>query len=76
MRGIETITLDARLLSVIKDQVFRAQLANGHEFTAFAGRTGGGEAVGVGDRVSVTLSPYDMSRGRLAMKDEGEHESA
>jgi len=68
--------LDARLESVIKGQVFRARLANGHVFTAFAGRTGGGTPVRVGDRVAVALSPYDMSRGRIVGKDAGEHEGA
>ena len=76
MRGIETIALDARVVSVIKEQIFRAQLANGHAFTAFVGRTGGTTAIRIGDRVAVALSPYDMSRGRIVMKGEGEHESA
>ncbi|MCX6996209.1 MAG: translation initiation factor IF-1 [Kiritimatiellaeota bacterium] len=70
--------LDAQVLSVIKDNVFRAQLANGHELVAYAGRSSGVAAAGVriGDRVSVALSPYDMSQGRIVLEDEAEHESA
>ena len=62
----ETILLDARLLSVIDNNAFDAELPNGHRFVAFFGR---GETPRVrpeiGDVARVEMSPYDMSKGRL-----------
>jgi translation initiation factor IF-1 len=62
----ETILLDARLVSVIDNNAFGAELRNGHRFVAFLGRGGAGRAVpGIGDETRVEMSPYDMSKGRL-----------
>ena len=67
----ETILLDARLLSVIDNNAFDAELSNGHRFTAFFGR---GERDArrpeSGDCVMVEMSPYDMSKGRLVINQE------
>ena len=78
MRGVEIFTLDAEIVAVICSKAFRARLANGHELVAYAGGSCGAPAaeVRVGDRVSVALSPYDMSQGRMVRGDEAEHESA
>ena len=62
MGGNEKILLDARLRSMIKDGVFRAELANGHELVAYS--RGGGDAR-IGDLVRVQMSPYDMSKGLI-----------
>ena len=63
----DKILLDARLLSMIKRNVFRAQLANGHQFVAYSGK--GASALGTrlrkGDNVKVRMSPYDMSKGLI-----------
>ncbi len=63
----ETILLDARLVSVIDNNAFGAELRNGHRFIAFFGR---GDVYRTrpenGDEVRVEMSPYDMSKGRLA----------
>lgn len=64
----EIILLDARLESVIDNNAFGAELRNGHRFIAFFRR---GEAsrveLRINDRVSVEMSPYDMSKGRLVI---------
>ena len=73
MRGIEIFTLDACVLSVINSTVFRAQLANGHEFVVYGAKAAG---VRIGDCVSVALSPYDMAQGRMVLENEVENESA
>ena len=66
MNKKETILLDARLLSVIDNNAFDAELRNGHRFVAFFKR---GELdfakLEMGDEVKVEMSPYDMSKGRL-----------
>jgi translation initiation factor IF-1 len=64
----ETILLDARLISVIDNNAFGAELCNGHRFVAFFRRDDIGSAVPkISDWVSVEMSPYDMSKGRLVI---------
>ncbi|HOW98770.1 MAG TPA: TOBE domain-containing protein [Kiritimatiellia bacterium] len=72
MAGPEIIRLDARVVSVITNAVFRVELANGHGLVAYAARAekARAEAVSPGDRVRVELSPCDMSRGRLVFREE------
>jgi translation initiation factor IF-1 len=67
----ETILLDACLLGVIDKQAFDAELSNGHRFVAFLGRSDIGCLLPqVGARVTVEMSPYDMSKGRLVIDQE------
>ncbi|MBN2704647.1 MAG: translation initiation factor IF-1 [Pontiellaceae bacterium] len=64
----ETILLDARLISVIDNHAFDAELCNGHRFVAFIGRGDPGNDVPeTGVQVKVEMSPYDMSKGRLVL---------
>ena len=76
MRGKEIILLDARVVGVLAQSVFRAKLANGHEIVAYADRADRGRVAGVrtGNRVRVELSPYDMSQGRIVLDEEFEDE--
>jgi translation initiation factor IF-1 len=62
----ETILLDARLLSVIDNNAFDAELRNGHRFVAFF-RRGDMHCARpeIGEEAKVEMSPYDMSKGRL-----------
>ena len=67
----ETILLDARLISVIDNNAFGAELRNGHRFVAFFRRSNiGGFAPDIGAWVTVEMSPYDMSKGRLVINQE------
>lgn len=70
MQENDKILLDARVVSVIKNSVFRAKLSNGHQFVAFC--SGGAEAkcddVETNDSVKVLMSPYDMSKGKIVEK--------
>ena len=71
MENKETILLDARLKSVIDNYAFDAELRNGHRFVAFLRRGGmGGFIPQVGAQVTVEMSPYDMSKGRLVLDQE------
>ena len=66
MEKKETILLDARVVSVIDNNAFGAELCNGHRLTAFFGRGDRAHATpGIGDEIKVEMSPYDMSKGRL-----------
>ena len=71
MRQTEIIRLDARVVSVIADAVFRTELGNGHQVVAHAAREDREKAVGIGlgDRVRVDMSPYDMSVGQLVFEE-------
>ncbi len=69
MRGSEEIIeLDAVIVSVLSEKAFRAQLANGHELAAFvpADPRRLGMKPAVGDRVTVRMSPFDMSKGEIS----------
>jgi len=71
MQKKETILLDARLKSVIDNNAFDAELRNGHRFVAFLGRDDkSGSMPQVGAQVTVEMSPYDMSKGRLVLDQE------
>ncbi len=67
----ETILLDARLVSVIDNNAFGAELRNGHRFVAFFRRgDAGGATPEINARIRVEMSPYDMSKGRLVINQE------
>jgi translation initiation factor IF-1 len=72
MHEKEIIRLDARVVGVIGNSAFRAQLANGHPIVAFM--VGPDKAktasLGLGEVVQVEMSPYDMSRGRIHLNKE------
>ncbi len=71
MEKKETILLDARLISVIDKHAFDAELPNGHRLTAYIGRGDeGGKLPQVNEQVTVEMSPYDMSKGRLVLDQE------
>ena len=60
------IRLDARVVDVVNNRTFVAELENGHRVVAWrpaAAAPGGGPRVG--DRVVVEVRPEDMDHGRL-----------
>jgi len=56
-------------VDVLQAKLFRVELANGHRLLAHVS----GKVrlqfvrIGAGDRVTVEMSPYDLSRGRIAV---------
>ena len=70
----ELLEFDGTVTEVLPDGHFRVKLDNDHEVLAYTSgkmrkfriRTG------VGDRVIVEMSPYDLSRGRISFR----HKSA
>lgn len=66
----EAIELDGVVTEVLPDQNFRVRLANDHMVLAYAaGKMSKFRIrVLVGDRVTMQLSPYDMSRGRIVYR--------
>jgi translation initiation factor IF-1 len=66
----EAIELEGLVTEVLPDQNFRVRLQNDHIVLAYAaGKMSKFRIrVLVGDRVTVQLSPYDMSRGRITYR--------
>jgi translation initiation factor IF-1 len=70
----EAIQVDGVVTDVLPDQNFRVELENGHQILAYAaGKMAKFRIrVLVGDRVTVDMSPYDFSRGRITYRHKNE----
>jgi translation initiation factor IF-1 len=70
----ELLEFDGVVTEVLPDGHFRVKLENEHEVLAYtAGKMRKFRIrTGVGDRVIVEMSPYDLSRGRISFR----HKSA
>lgn len=66
----EAIEVEGLVTEVLPDRQFRVQLQNDHVVLAYlAGRMSKFRIrVLVGDRVTLELSPYDLSRGRITYR--------
>lgn len=66
------IQVEGRVVEALPNTLFRVELANGHRFLAHlsAGRRRTGEAIAVGDKVTVRMSPYDLSKGCITQQEE------
>ena len=70
----EMLEFDGMVTEVLPDGNFRVKLDNDHEILAYtAGKMRKFRIrTGVGDRVVVEMSPYDLQRGRISFR----HKSA
>ena len=70
----ELLEFDGTVTEVLPDGNFRVKLDNDHEILAYtAGKMRKFRIrTGVGDRVVVEMSPYDLQRGRISFR----HKSA
>jgi translation initiation factor IF-1 len=66
----ESIEAEGVVTEVLPDQNFRVRLENGHVILAYAKGKMSKFKIRVlaGDRVTVELSPYDLSRGRITYR--------
>ena len=66
----EAIEMEGVVTEVLPDQNFRVLLENGHTVLAYAaGKMSKFKIrVLVGDRVTLELSPYDLTRGRITYR--------
>jgi translation initiation factor IF-1 len=66
----ESITLEGTVTDVLPNATFRVELENGHSVLAtIAGKMRRFRIrVLQGDRVTVEVSPYDLSRGRITFR--------
>lgn len=66
----DLIEMHGVVSEVLPDSRFRVTLDNGHELIAYAGGKMRKHRIRVlaGDNVSLELSPYDLSKGRITFR--------
>ena len=66
----EMVELEGVVNEVLPNTIFRVTLGNGHEVTAYASGKMRKHRIRIltGDRVTVEMSPYDLSRGRITYR--------
>ena len=70
MAGKDTIELQGKVIEVLPNTVFRVQLENDHVITAHISGKMRKNYIRImnGDNVTVELSPYDLSKGRITFR--------
>jgi translation initiation factor IF-1 len=66
----EKIKMEGTVLEALPGTQFRVELENGHEITAYLSGKMRKYYIRVllGDQVTVELSPYDLTRGRITFR--------
>ena len=66
----ETLEYEGVVKELLKNAMFKILLDNGHEITAVTSGRLRRNRIRVlqGDRVKVTVSPYDLTRGRVTFR--------
>ena len=66
----EPIEMQGVVMEVLPDSRFRVTLDNGHTLVAYSGGKMRKNHIRIlaGDRVSLELSPYDLSKGRITFR--------
>ena len=68
----EAIRVAGTVVEVLPNNLFRVELANGHRFVAHASGKMRMNFIRLvaGDRVTVEMSPYDLSKGLIILNEE------
>ena len=66
----DLIEMEGVVIEVLPDTRFRVTLDNGHELIAYSGGKMRKNHIRVlaGDKVSLEMSPYDLSKGRITFR--------
>jgi translation initiation factor IF-1 len=67
----EAISVEGRVLETLPNAMFRVELANGHRVLAHISGKMRMHFIKIlpGDKVTVELSPYDLTRGRIIFRE-------
>ena len=67
----EPITLEGKVLETLPNAMFRVELPNGHKVLAHVSGKMRMNFIRIlpGDTVTLELSPYDLSRGRIIRRE-------
>ena len=70
----ETIEVEGVVNEVLPNTVFRVILSNDHQITAYASGKIRKHRIRIlaGDRVTVEMSPYDLTKGRISFRHKDE----
>jgi len=68
----ENISMKGVVIDTLPNTMFRVELENGHVITAHISGKMRKNYIRIltGDKVSVELTPYDLSKGRITFRDE------
>ena len=71
MSKTDVIAMEGKVLEKLPNAMFRVQLENGHEVLAHISGKLRMNYIRIlpGDKVTVELSPYDLSKGRISWRD-------
>ena len=63
------IKIEGTVVEVLKETLFRVELPNRHHFLAYVAGKAMAKRVRLspGDKVTVEMSPYDLSKGRITL---------
>ena len=66
----DTIRLQAKVIDALPNAMFRVELENGHEILAHVSGKMRMNFIRIlaGDTVVVEMSPYDLNRGRIVLR--------
>ena len=69
MAGESAFKVEGIVIEPLPNKTYRVALANGHQLLAYvAGRAREEFAAKAGDKVTLQLSPYDLSAGRIIVE--------
>jgi translation initiation factor IF-1 len=70
MHGADAFKVEGRVIEVLPNGTWLAQLSNGHRLTALAAGRAKKNFAGLkaGDEVKLQLTPYDLSTGRILVE--------
>ncbi|MBO4839084.1 MAG: translation initiation factor IF-1 [Lachnospiraceae bacterium] len=71
MSKTDVIAMEGKVLEKLPNAMFRVELENGHEVLAHISGKLRMNYIRIlpGDKVTVELSPYDLSKGRISWRD-------
>ncbi len=66
----ELIEMQGKVDEVLPDMRFRVTLENGHQLVAYTGGKMRKHSIRIlaGDKVTLEMSPYDLSKGRITFR--------
>ena len=66
----EVLEMDGVVAEVLPDARYRVRLTNGHDLVAYSAGKVRKHRIRIiaGDRVSLEISPYDLSKGRITFR--------
>jgi len=69
MVGSEAFRVEGAVVETLSNGTFRVELSNGHKVLAFVtGKAKRSFAAVPGEKVTLQMSPYDLSQGRIVVE--------